>query len=170
MRQRAVLFLAAVFPLYAEQGVLVARVKDIYRRAMPGLQLSAEGAAISAPTDAAGIARIPLPAQTQAGARVSLQLIKPPRDLTFISPWDEQIAVPRFDRAKEVPIMPADRGDRALPEDGPALASLTANVLKRIQPSPKNEPAGNAQRRHEAMIEVSRRRSNFPSYLTPNQH
>ena len=132
--RRAIVLLAVVSSLCAEQGVLVVQVKDIHKQRHPALQLRAEGGAVGAPTDVAGIARIPLSPQTKSGDRVSLQLIKPQRDLVFISPWDEQVIVPPFDSAKEVLIVLANRGDRALLEDGSALSSLTANVLKRIQP------------------------------------
>jgi hypothetical protein len=152
----SVLLLAVVSPAFAEQGVLVVQVKDIHKQAVQALQLRAEGGAVAAPTDVAGIARIPLSPRTKSGDRVSLQLVKPPRDLVFISPWDEQVIVPPFDSSKEVLVVLANRGDRALLEDRAALSSLTANVLKRIQPPPKKEPAGHEQRDSEALAEVSR--------------
>src|SRR5712692_2713741 len=74
MRRRAILLLAVVSSLSAEQGVLVVQVKDIHKQAVLGLQLRAEGGGVSAPTDVAGIARIPLSPQTESGARVTLQL------------------------------------------------------------------------------------------------
>jgi len=156
MRRRFVLLLAVASSLSAEQGVLVVQVRDIHKRAVPGLQLRAEGGNVSPATDVAGVARIALAPQTRSGDRVRLQLVKPPRDLVFISPWDEQVIVPPFDSAKEVLLVLANRGDRALLEDGSALSSLTENVLKRIQPSPKNEPAGDEQRLREALTEVSK--------------
>ena len=122
--------LLVVLPLSAEQNVLVVQVKDIHKQPMSMLQLQAESGAVGAPTDVAGLAPTPLSSQTKSGDRLSLQLIKPKRDLVFISPWDEQVIVPPFDSTKEVLIVLADRGDRMLLEDGSALASLTANVLK----------------------------------------
>jgi len=58
MHARAALLLAVVLPLFAEQGVLVVQVKDIHKQAVAALQVRAEGGAVAAPTDVAGIARI----------------------------------------------------------------------------------------------------------------
>ena len=69
MRGRALLLLAVVSPLFAEQGVLVLQVEDIHKRAVPALQMRAEGGAVAAPTDVAGIARIPLSPQTKEARR-----------------------------------------------------------------------------------------------------
>ena len=156
MRQHAILLLAVISPLLAEQGVLVLQVKDIHGQAILGLQLRAEGGSVSAPTDVAGVARIPLSTQTKPGARLALQLVRPPRDLVFISPWDAQVMVPPFDSAKEVLIVLANRGDRAMLEDGSALSSLAANLLKSVQPPPRNEMSSDDQRRRKALAEVSK--------------
>ncbi len=153
----AILFLAAASSLCADAGVLVVQVQDIHKKALTKLQLRAEGGAVAPPTDVAGIARLPLSPGTKAGERVGLQLVMPPRDLVFISPWDAEVIVPPFDSSKEVLVVLADRGDRALLEDGAALQSLTANVLKKIQPSPAKEPgADDEQRRREALVAVSK--------------
>ena len=156
MRQHAILLLAVISPLLAEQGVLVLQVKDIHGQAILGLQLRAEGGSVSAPTDVAGVARILLSTQTKPGARLALQLVRPPRDLVFISPWDAQVMVPPFDSAKEVLIVLANRGDRAMLEDGSALSSLTAKLLKSVQPPPRNEMSSDDQRRRKALAEVSK--------------
>ena len=156
MRQHAILLLAVISPLLAEQGVLVLQVKDIHGQAILGLQLRAEGGSVSAPTDVAGVARILLSTQTKPGARLALQLVRPPRDLVFISPWDAQVMVPPFDSAKEVLIVLANRGDRAMLEDGSALSSLTAKLLKSVQPPPRNEMSSDDQRRRDALAEVSK--------------
>ena len=156
MRLLPVLLLGSIAPLSAEQGVLVLQVKDIHERAISGLQLQAEGSAVSAPTDDSGLARIRLSPQTKQGTWVAVRLVKPATDLVFISPWDAHVIVPPFDSATEVPVVLATRGDRALLENGGALASMTASVLKKIQPQTKDEPANDEQRRHEALTEVSR--------------
>jgi hypothetical protein len=57
---QALLFRGVVSSLPAEQGVLVLQVNDVHRQAIASLQLRAEGGAVGAPTDVAGIARIPL--------------------------------------------------------------------------------------------------------------
>jgi tetratricopeptide (TPR) repeat protein len=156
MGRLALISLAIVCSISAEQAVLIVRVKDIHERAVRALQLRAEGGATCAPTDVAGIARIALSPQIKSGDRVNLQLVKPATDLVFISPWDSQVFVPSFDSAKEIMIVLANRGDRALLENGLAIMSLTENILKRVQPPQRNEPASAEQRRHEALAEISK--------------
>jgi tetratricopeptide (TPR) repeat protein len=155
MRWRFILLLAVTYSLSAEQGILLVHVKDIQKRAIPSLQLRVEGAEVSAPTDVSGIARLPLSPQTKPGVRIGLHLVEPPRELVFISPWDEQVVVPPFDSAKEVLVVLANRGDHALLEEESALRSLTANVLKATKLFPKDEPGIDEHRRREALAEVS---------------
>ncbi len=156
MQRLAVLFLVCIASLSAEQGVLVIQVKDIHQRAIKGLQLRVEGSAVSAPTDDSGLTRIQLSSQTKQGVWVAVQLVKPQADLVFISPWDAHVIVPPFDSATEVPVVLATRGDRALLEDGTALSSMTASVLKKVQPRTKDEPVSDEQRHREALAEASR--------------
>jgi tetratricopeptide (TPR) repeat protein len=156
MQRLTVLLLAFIAPLAAEQGVLVVRVKDIHQHAMKGLQLRVEGSAVGAPTDDSGLARIRLSPQTKQGSWVAVQLVKSQTDLVFISPWDGQVMVPPFESATEVPVVLATRGDRAVLENGAALSSITASVLKKIQPLAKNAPASGEQQSSEALAEVSR--------------
>jgi len=66
------------------------------------------------------------------------------------------VIVPLFDSVSEVPIVLANRGDRAMLENGSVISSITANVLKKIQPQARSEPASDEPRRREAMAEVSR--------------
>src|SRR5260370_31140730 len=105
MPRLALLLLALVASMSAEQGVLVVQVKDIHQRAIKGLQLGEEGSAVSAPTDDSGLAGIRLSPQTKKGTWVAVQLVKPQTDLVFISPWDGHMIVPPFDSATEVQVV-----------------------------------------------------------------
>ena len=132
------------------------RVTDFKQHAIPGLQLRAEGGPPGAPSDDGGVARLSLDPKVKPGQWIALQLFKPKQDLVFISPWDTRVIVPPFDSVSEIPIVLANRGDRALLESGSALSSITARVLKNIQPQAKSEPVSDELRRREALAEVSR--------------
>ena len=144
------LVLVCTASLSAEQGVMVLQVNDIKGRAMKGLQLQAEGSAVSAPTDDSGIARIRLSSQTIQGSWVAIRLVKPPTDLVFISPWEARVIVPPFTSSMEVPVVLAARGDRAVLENGAALESITARFLKGIHAQSKDDPA-NDENAHDSL-------------------
>jgi tetratricopeptide (TPR) repeat protein len=153
MRRLAVFLLVFAASLSAEQGVLALTAKDIHERAIKGLQLQAEGSAVSAPTDDSGLARIRLSPLTKQGTWLVIRLVKPKKDWVFISPWDGRVLVPPFDSATEVPIVLVTRGDRAVLENGSAISSLTATVMKKIHQDVTEEPADDTRR---ALAEVSR--------------
>ena len=93
--------------------------------------LSTKGdGAVGPPTDVAGRTRIRLAAQTKPQAIVALTIVGAPKDLVFISPWDNQIRVPPFENESQnfASIVLAERGDRALLENGKALLSMVAKV------------------------------------------
>jgi len=150
------IIIATTSSLRAEQGVLVVKVSDARARAIARLQMRAEGGSPSAPTDDGGVARLRLDPNTKSGQWILLSLFKPEIEWVFISPWDGRVTVPSFETSTEVPILLAARGDRALLENGTALASITANVLKKIRLEGKDEPVREDQRRSEAMAEVAR--------------
>lgn len=122
------LLIATVF---AEQGVLVVHVATTGGAPIPRVVLSTKGdGAVGPPTDVAGRTRIRLAPQTRAQAIVALTIVSAPKDMVFISPWDSQIRIPPFENESQnfASIVLAERGDRALLENGKALLSMVAKV------------------------------------------
>lgn len=137
----------------AETGVLVLHVADPQTRAIPNVTLSVKGdGSAGAPTDRSGRTRIRLAPQTRPGAWVSLQLVRTPRDLVFISPWDGRVRVPPFENESENfgPVVLAARGERSVLENSRALASIAAKVNAARAPNPKESP------RPSALADVAR--------------
>lgn len=117
--------------LDAEQGVLVIHAGNPQGRAITGVVLATKGdGATGPPTDKSGKSRIRLAPQTRPRSWVSLQVVRSSQDLVFISPWDSRVMVPSFENESEnfVPVVLAERGNRALLESGKALASLSAKI------------------------------------------
>jgi tetratricopeptide (TPR) repeat protein len=122
------LLIATVF---AEQGVLVLQVATTAGAPIPRVIVSTKGdGAVGPPTDVAGRTRIRLAAQTKPQAIVGLTIVSAPKDLVFISPWDNQIRIPPFENESQnfAAVVLAERGDRALLENGKALLSMVAKV------------------------------------------
>ena len=112
---------------WAEQGILVLHVKDPQGKPTAGVRLATEGdGSTSPPTDRAGKTRLRLAPQTRAGTWVTLQVIRAPRDLVFVSPWNQRAIVPPFENETDnyVPITLAGRGDRTMLESGAALMAM----------------------------------------------
>lgn len=120
-----------IVTVFAEQGVLVLQVSTTSGAPVPRVILSTKGdGAVGPPTDVAGRTRIRLAAQTKPQAIVALTIVGAPKDLVFISPWDSQIRVPPFENESQnfASVVLAERGDRALLENGKALLSMVAKV------------------------------------------
>ena len=143
---------------WAEQGVLVLHVKDPQGKPLAGVQLATEGdGSPSGLTDRAGKTRLRLAPQTRAGAWVTLQIVRTPRDVVFISPWNQRALVPPFENETDnyVPITLASRGDRTMLESGTALMAMAASINKVISPKTPEAPSPEEQKRR-ALEEVSR--------------
>ena len=144
--------------VWAEQSVLVVHVKDPQGRPLAAVQLATEGEGSTSPlTDRAGKTRLRLAPQTRAGAWVTLQVVRAPRDLVFVSPWNQRAVVPRFDNETDnyVPITLANRGDRTMLESGAALMAMAASINKVISPKTPEAPSPEEQKRR-ALEDVSR--------------
>lgn len=120
-------------PAHAEQGVLVVQVSDVMNRPIAGVRIATRGdGSIGAPTDAAGRTRIRLAAQTRPATIVALTIAggPKPRDLVFISPWDNHVRIPPFENESQnfVTIVLADRGERTALESGRGVAAMVARV------------------------------------------
>jgi len=138
MDVRAALIFFVALPALAEQGILVVHAAHPSDRPLANVRIGTKGDGGEALTDASGKARIRLAPQTRAGVRVTLTILKAPRDLVFISPWDHQASVPPFENESQnyVPVVLAERGDRAMLESGRAIQAVTASILKSIAPEP----------------------------------
>ena len=148
---------------HAEQGFLVVHAKNPSERPLANVRIGAEGDGGDALTDTNGKARIKLAPQTRASGRVTLTILKAPRDLVFISPWDRRATVPPFENESEnyVSVVLAERGDRAMLENGKALLALAASINKSIAPQPPSRPGAFPEksaedRSREALEEVAR--------------
>ena len=144
--------------LWAEQGVLVLHVKDPQGKPLAGVQLATEGDGSTSPlTDRAGKTRVRLAPQTPAGAWVTLQVVRAPADLVFISPWNQRAIVPRFENETDnyVPLILAHRGDRTMLESGAALIAMAASINKEISPKTPEAPSPEDQKRR-ALEQVAR--------------
>lgn len=122
---------AACAAVLAEQGILVLQVSNPQARPIPGVVLSTLGdGSIGAPTDGAGKTRIRLAPETRPNNWVSLQVVRAPLDLVFISPWDSKVRVPPFENESEnfAPVVLSARGDRNLLEQSRAVGSIAARV------------------------------------------
>jgi tetratricopeptide (TPR) repeat protein len=120
-----------IVTVFAEPGVLVLQVSTPGGAPIPRVIVSTKGdGAVGPPTDVAGRTRIRLAPQTKPQAIVALTIVGAPKDLVFISPWDNQIRIPPFENESQnfASIVLAERGDRALLENGKALLAMVARV------------------------------------------
>ena len=80
------IWIAAAWPLLAEQSILVVHVKDLHDHPIANVRLRAGDSSISA--DSYGAARIKLAPQTKPGDVILLEIVEFPKnkDLVFISP------------------------------------------------------------------------------------
>ena len=83
-------------------------------------------------TDGTGRVLLVLAPKTRTGAMVPLEIVRSPRrhDFVMVSPWEGSARVPPFDNdaMNFVSVVVAERGDKALLENGKALAALTAKI------------------------------------------
>src|SRR4029077_8468603 len=127
----AVLLVSPPAPARAAQGILVVQVSDLKGAPIPRAQRATKGAgSIGPPTDAAGRTRISLAAQTKPQTIVALTIVSAPKDLVFISPWDNQVRVPPFENESQnfASVVLADRTDRALLENGKVVVSVVSKL------------------------------------------
>jgi tetratricopeptide (TPR) repeat protein len=153
-------------PLCPEQGVLVVQVADVSGRPIARVQLSTKGdGAVGSPTDVAGRTRIRLAAQTRPQAIVALTIVRAPKDLVFISPWDNQVRVPPFDNESQnfASVVLAERGDRLLLENGRALTALVSRV--NLSTGAKDPTDPSPQRRSDVLSQTAKLYGMQPSEL-----
>jgi len=157
---RWLLLLIAITSLFAsaEQGILTVHVKDVQGRPVQGLEIGTEGDGSSAITDRAGVARLRLAPHTRSGTSLSLQIVTPlaGKDLVIISPWDNRIRVPPFENGSDnfEAVVVADRGDRAILENGTALTAIVSKINRANSTSLPKDKTKTEQRR--VLAEVSK--------------
>jgi len=143
--------------LHAERGVLVVNVTSPQGKPIPRVVFSTKGdGSVGPPTDDAGRTRIRLAAQTQPSAIVALSIVKAPKDLVFISPWDQQFLVPPFENESQnfAVVVLAERGDRDILVNSKGLVSLVSklNLATGAKGAPEDSPR---QRRVNALKEIA---------------
>jgi hypothetical protein len=124
----------------AEKGYLVVQLSDIHDKPMVGVKLAVKGSLESGTSDPAGRARIKLDPQTKVNDWIALLILQSPKgkDPVFISPWDAHAQVPPFDNESVnfLPVVLAERGDRALLESGKAKSQkpkAKSRISKKLQ-------------------------------------
>jgi tetratricopeptide (TPR) repeat protein len=142
---------------HAEKGTLVIQVSDIHNQPVANVELAAKGSSESGITDRFGRARIKLDPQTKVNDWIILQITRSPagKDLVFISPWDAHVQVPPFENETTnfLPLVMAERGDRALLENGKALTTIVARINKAN--SPKSKDPDPEQQRQLALATIA---------------
>src|SRR6185436_893830 len=162
----AVLLVGPAAPARAAQGILVVQVSDLKGAPIPRVQLATKGdGSIGPPTDAAGRTRISLAAQTKPQAIVALTIVGAPKDLVFISPWDNQVRVPPFENESQnfASVVLAERGDRALLENGKTLVAIVSRVNLSTAAKDPSDPS--PQRRSDALKQTAESFGLQPSEL-----
>ena len=138
--------LAVSVTLVAEQGKLVLHVADTGGRPVANLSLATSGAGGGAQaTDDTGRVLLLLAPETKAGSSVPLQIVRSPHghDFVMVSPWEGSARIPPFenDAMNFVSVVVAERGDKALLENGKALAALAAKINQAIAPKTAGKQA-----------------------------
>jgi tetratricopeptide (TPR) repeat protein len=162
----AVLLVGSAAPTRAAQGILVVQVSDLKGAPIPRVQLATKGdGSIGPPTDAAGRTRISLAAQTKPQTIVGLTIVSAPKDLVFISPWDNQVRVPPFENESQnfASVVLADRTDRALLENGKVVVSVVSKL--NLSTAPKDASNQPAERRANALSQTAATLGVQPSEL-----
>jgi tetratricopeptide (TPR) repeat protein len=150
------LLMGTAAPARAAQGILVVQVSDLKGAPIPRVQLATKGdGSIGPPTDAAGRTRISLAAQTKPQTIVALTIVSAPKDLVFISPWDNQVRVPPFENESQnfASVVLADRTDRALLENGKVVVSVVSKL--NLSTAPKDASNQPAERRADALSQTA---------------
>lgn len=158
--------LAAVVCCLAEQGVMALRVGNPQGKPLAGIVLATMGdGSAGAPTDKNGKTRLRLAEGTRAKDWVTLQVAQSPKELVFLSPWDGRVAVPRFSNESDnfVPVVLAERGDRAMLENGRLIASLAAKV--NLEARPRSQPAAPPVPQEQALKQVAEAHGLEPAAL-----
>jgi tetratricopeptide (TPR) repeat protein len=162
----AVLAVGSAAPARAAQGILVVQVSDLKGAPIPRVQLATKGdGSIGPPTDAAGRTRISLAAQTKPQTIVALTIVSAPKDLVFISPWDNQVRVPPFENESQnfASVVLADRTDRSLLENGKVVVSVVSKL--NLSTAPKDASNQPAERRAVALSQTAATLGVQPSEL-----
>jgi len=162
----AVLLVVSAAPAGAAQGILVVQVSDLKGAPIPRVQLATKGdGSIGPPTDTAGRTRISLAAQTKPQTIVALTIVSAPKDLVFISPWDNQVRVPPFENESQnfASVVLADRADRALLENGKVVVSVVSKL--NLSTAPKDASNQPAERRADALRQTAATLGVQPSEL-----
>src|SRR5262245_37401287 len=86
-------------PVYAQKQFLNVALTDLQGRPIPSVQLAIRGYNSSSVTDKLGRAHVPLSSQVNPKNEVELRIIRSPKRLVFISPWDGRVRVTLFEKA-----------------------------------------------------------------------
>lgn len=136
----------------AESQTIAIQVSDLHDRPIVGTILSTKAdGSTSAPTDIAGKTRVHLPAGIQAGDELALVLVKSnPTNLSFLSPWQGRVIVPKFSGFIEVVL--GTNGDRAALHNPKVMSSLAAEIERQN----KKLSPGNLEQRKRNLETVSK--------------
>lgn len=143
---------------YGEEGVLVVHVADPLGQPIAGVVLSATGdSSSSAFTDVTGKTRIQLAPQTRPGSEITLQVVRAPQDLVFISPWNQRVIVRSFENESQnvTEVVLAQRGSRMLLEYPPAQFAFAAKVNAANAAAASREMSDEVRRR-ASLAEVAK--------------
>ncbi|HEX8377849.1 MAG TPA: tetratricopeptide repeat protein [Pedobacter sp.] len=137
----------------SNEGVLVVQVANPLGQPLTDVVLSTTGdSSTSAATDEAGKTRLRLAPQTKPGDEITLQVVHAPRDVVFISPWNQRVRVHSFEKESQnvAEVVLADRGDRMLLEYPQAAVAMVLKIN-----------AANAERMGMEPLTEERRRANL---------
>ena len=128
---RWVFLSVALAVAFAEQGVMVVRVRSAAEQVLSKVRIGTAGDGSTEFTDGSGHARLRLAAQTKPGSRIQLQIVDPP-EFVFISPWDGWAVVPSFDNdsGNYVDVVLVRRGDKRALEDASVLLAVIAKSAR----------------------------------------
>lgn len=127
----AILLLTMFSWARAEDGVLIVHVANPKGQPIPGVVLSTKGdSSTGAPTSNEGKTRIKLASQTRPNSEISLQIVRAPTDMVFVSPWDGRVRVPPFDNESQnfASVILIEPGDRAWLEYGIVTLALVSKI------------------------------------------
>lgn len=81
-------------------------------------------------TDASGNARLRVPPNTIVGNEVTVQVVRAPQELVFVSPWNGRVTVPSFENETQnvADVVLAARGHRTLLEYAPIAVAMVSKV------------------------------------------
>jgi tetratricopeptide (TPR) repeat protein len=136
--------------LYKSEGLLAVHVANPQGQPLTGVVLSATGdSSTGVATDGAGKTRLRLAPRTKPGDEVTLQVVRAPQDLVFISPWNQRVRAHSFEKESQnvAEVVLAKRGDRMLLEYPEAAVAMVSKVNTANAARMGMEPLTDEQRR-----------------------